>query len=61
MLEQFTASLNKLTDKLVSWVDQLILMLPNFILALLILATFILAAKLVKRLSGKALKRWGYD
>jgi len=58
MLEQFTSSVNKLTDKMASWVDQLILMLPNFILALLILAGFILAAKLVKRLAGKALRRF---
>ncbi|GJM30155.1 MAG: mechanosensitive ion channel protein [Cyclobacteriaceae bacterium] len=57
MLEQFTDSINKLTDKLASWVDQLILMFPNFVLSILLIITFIFLAKLVRRLSAKTFRR----
>ncbi len=57
MLEQFTVSIDKLFEKLQSWLDQLILMFPNLVLALIIVLLFALMAKLTQKLTGKALRR----
>lgn len=56
MLDQFTESIDKLTVKLESWIDQLILMFPNIVLALLLIVIFILVAKGLKKLSDRALR-----
>lgn len=49
MEEQINSSWNKLVDKLSSWVELLILSLPNFLIALL---TFVIAYWISKNLQG---------
>ncbi|MBF9239438.1 mechanosensitive ion channel family protein [Hymenobacter sp. BT683] len=48
---------NLLSDKLVRWMQQFILLLPNLLIALLILVVTFFAARLVRRLMGKVLPR----
>ena len=46
-----------LSGKLIRWVQQFILLLPNLLIALFILVTTFFAARLVRRLIGKVLPR----
>lgn len=55
MIEQITKSLDKLTGKFTTWIDQFVLMLPNFFMAMLVLVGFIIAARLIRKLSKKGL------
>jgi small conductance mechanosensitive channel len=48
-------SLQGITDKLISWLDSLILNLPNFLLAILVFVIFIFLAKYIGRLLNKLL------
>ena len=57
MIDQFTESISKLTGKLEAWIDQLVLMLPNMVLAMLIIVVFVLLAKLTRKLFGKTVTR----
>ncbi|GAB2995678.1 mechanosensitive ion channel family protein [uncultured Cyclobacterium sp.] len=49
-----------LTQKLIGWLELLVKMLPNFVVAILVLIAFVLVARVVKNLSdrflGKAIK-----
>ncbi len=58
MIDQFTESLSKLTDKFANWIDQLVLMLPNLAVAILIVIAFVLIAKFVRRFTVKGLRRF---
>ncbi len=55
MFTQFNDSLKKLYDKLSSWVDEVVLALPNFILAAIVLAISIFVARHLKKLVTRAL------
>lgn len=55
-----TKALNILTDKLQSWLESLTAMLPNFVVAVLVLVLFYFLAKVVKLVATKILKRF-YD
>ena len=46
-------SLQGITDKLITWLDSLILYLPNFLLAILVFVIFIFLAKYIGQLIGK--------
>ncbi len=57
MAEEFNIqkSINALWDKLAEWLNSIILALPNFILAILVFAIFIIAAKYIGKFVGKLL------
>lgn len=57
MLQQFNESLGKLWDKMVGWFDQIVLALPNIILAGIVLGLSIFASRYLKRLVQKGLKQ----
>ncbi|MCZ2845601.1 MAG: mechanosensitive ion channel family protein, partial [Candidatus Bathyarchaeota archaeon] len=48
-------SINGLWQKLAEWLDSIILALPNFILAILVFAIFIIASKYIGKVVGKLL------
>jgi len=50
-------AVNIVTGKLQEWLESLIAMLPNFVVAILVLIGFYLLAKLAKNLIGRVLKR----
>jgi len=54
---QFTDILSKLSEKLVGWVEAIILNLPNFFLSVVILLFFIGVARLIGRLISRLLSR----
>ena len=45
----------KLTEKLDGWLDQAVLLLPNFLVGLVVVVVFWLVAKLVKKGVGRLL------
>ncbi|WP_420315773.1 mechanosensitive ion channel family protein [Ekhidna sp.] len=53
-------ALNILNDKLQGWLESLTAMLPNFAVAVIVMVTFILAAKGVRAVASKLFKRF-YD
>ena len=53
---RFEEALTKLTDKLDGWLEQALLQLPNFLVGLLVVVLFWLAAKLVKKGTGRLLE-----
>lgn len=57
-MEEFNLneSLNGLWEKLASWMDSIILALPNFLLAILVLVLFIIAANYAARLLNRVLR-----
>ncbi len=57
IIENSKNTLDKLTDKLDNWVDELIFHLPNFALAIVIFLLFILFANLSARLINKILSK----
>ncbi|MDT0644255.1 mechanosensitive ion channel family protein [Zunongwangia sp. F363] len=59
MFENFSIneSLNKIGTKLGSWLDSIILNLPNFLLAILVFLVFIFIAKYVGNLINRLLRR----
>ena len=57
MFEQMENAYSKILDKLQGWLDTLISMLPNFIVAILVTALFFLAARLLKRIFRKMLHK----
>lgn len=46
-----------ITDKLILWTEQLVKMLPNFVLAILVVIAFVFAGKLMKNLSQRVFDR----
>lgn len=46
-----------IVDKLTGWMEQLVEMLPNFILAILVLIAFVFVGKLIRNISRKLLER----
>ena len=48
---------NIIVEKLMEWTKQLVEMLPNFILAILVLIIFVFAAKLIKKVSENVFNR----
>ena len=58
MFEKFSNSIDKLVDKLQAWADQAVLMLPNFVLAVLVILGFVLLAKLSKNLFKRTINRF---
>jgi small conductance mechanosensitive channel len=58
MNDTISDAISKLYDKLTAWVQQLILMLPNLLVAILIFITFYTAGRLVKRVMDKPLQRF---
>jgi small conductance mechanosensitive channel len=57
MLNQFQESLGHLLDKLVGWLDAIILLLPNIVLAAIVLAIFIFLSRYFKKAAEKALRK----
>jgi small conductance mechanosensitive channel len=57
MIEQFQDSLNNLVQKLQGWLDNLILGLPNFVLAAIVLTISLFAARYLKKAAKKGLSR----
>ncbi|WP_262892646.1 mechanosensitive ion channel family protein [Hymenobacter qilianensis] len=57
MTSDFSNTLNLVTDKLVAWAEQFVVMLPNLVVAVLLLTVTIFAARLVKRLATRFLPR----
>jgi len=55
MFTQFSDSIKKLYDKLSGWVDEIVLALPNILLAVLFLSFSIFLAKHLKKIVTKAL------
>lgn len=45
-------------NKLNTWVESMVAMLPNFVLAVIVLVAFVLGAKMVHRFSKKLLNKW---
>lgn len=54
---QIADAVSILTDKLETWLKQLIELLPNFVLAIVVAMLFFFVAKLVRNLAGKVLGR----
>lgn len=59
MLERFNESFGKLAAKLGEWLDALVVMLPNLVLAAIVLGISIFAARYLKRVTQKGLARTG--
>lgn len=59
MLERFNESFGKLTAKLGEWLDAIVIMLPNLVLAALVLGVSIFAARYLKKVAEKGLVRTG--
>lgn len=57
MFQQINASLRKLTSKLQSWLDTIILNLPNLLLAILVLTLSFIASRYLKKATKKTLLR----
>ena len=57
MLEQFQQSIDNLLQKLYDWVNGLILILPNLVLAAVVLVIFILLSRRLKTLLKRLLGR----
>jgi len=55
MFNQFSEALNNLTAKLGGWVNEIILALPNLVLAAIVLILSIYGARKLKRLTNKTL------
>lgn len=55
MFSQFSDSIKKLYSKLSGWVDEIVLALPNILLAVLFLSVSIFLAKYLKKIATKAL------
>jgi len=55
MFSQFNESIKKLYDKLSNWMDEVVLALPNLILATLVLGISLFLAKYLKKLVTRAL------
>ncbi|MEO0470470.1 MAG: mechanosensitive ion channel family protein [Bacteroidota bacterium] len=52
-----TETIHKLLDKLTSWFETLVLMLPNFLVAVIVLLLFVFVSKIVNRISQNILDR----
>ena len=50
-----------ITDKIESWLEQLIVLLPNLVIAIIVALLFIVIAKTVRNLSGKVLHRISHN
>lgn len=59
MLERFNESFGKLVAKLGEWLDAIVVMLPNLVLAALVLGISLLAARYLKKVTRKGLMRTG--
>ena len=46
-----------IVEKLIAWTEQLVKMLPNFVLAIVVLIVFIFAGKLIRNVSKKLFDR----
>lgn len=58
---QIKDAVTLITDKLETWLEQLITLLPNLVIALLVAILFVFAAKLIKNLAGKVLNRVSHN
>ena len=54
---EITKYYNIIVEKLVEWTEQLVEMLPNFVLAILVLIAFIYVAKLIRKISENLFNR----
>lgn len=59
MLERFNESFGKLITKLGEWLDALVIMLPNLVLAALVLGISVIAARYLKKVTQRGLVRTG--
>ena len=55
--EQVARSWDKLSVKLSSWIDSLVLYLPNFLLAIIVFIIFLFAAKYIAKLANQIFRR----
>lgn len=55
MFEQFRESLNKLIEKMQTWLDSVVLALPNVVLAALVLVLSVFVARYLKKIVQKGL------
>ena len=61
MLERFNESFEKLVIKLGEWLDMLVVMLPNLILAVIVLGISLFAARYLKKITQKGLITTGVN
>jgi len=57
MLDQFSSSFSNLIDKMQGWLNEIVLALPNIVLASIVLAISIFLARYFKKMVTKALNR----
>ncbi len=57
-MDDLTGIFERLGDKLIGWVGEAILLLPNFVAAVLAVVVFWLLAKLARRIVSRALERF---
>ncbi len=50
-----------ITDKIEKWLEQLIVMLPNLVIAIVVTILFVIIAKVVRNLAGKVLRRISHN
>ena len=55
---QFQQSFNSLLDKLAGWIDGVVLLLPNILLAAIVMGLSLLAARYVKKYLSKGLSKF---
>lgn len=56
-IEQFETSLGLVTEKLDSWLDAAVSLLPNLVVAILVLALFALVSRFVRRWTERVMKK----
>ena len=54
-------ALKLITEKVETWFEQLVSMIPNFIIAVLVIISFVLISKVVRNLLERTLKRTRYN
>ena len=56
-MESFNTAINKILEKLTGWLEQLVIMLPNFVVAIIVFLIFYLVGKYVKKIIHKSISR----
>ncbi len=55
---QFKDTSEKIIEKVINWAEGVVVMVPNFILAIVVLILFVLGAKLIRKLLKRTLKNF---
>jgi|GEM_PF-6169912 small conductance mechanosensitive channel len=57
IIEKTEKSWSELSDKVINWVDSIVLNLPNFLIATLVIIIFVVFAKYASRLVDKIFRK----